>query len=258
MKTRTIVQTVLLLAFVGFNSTAFPQYSENIYAHLDKEVYLPGEDIWFKAYVFENGKPSINSTTLYAGLYNAMGNLLAEKQYPLFDGCGAGNFKLSDSVETACLQLRMFTKNMLSADSGNVYLRNIIVYDKTKLTGNDVVKNKNISIEFFPEGGTLVADINNFIIYKANNASANFSASITDTQGTFIDSIFFDANGSAKNQFTPLGQKKYLLNWREENKVLNAAFPLTASTGAVLHTEVGNNTLYYFISKNNIDRKSVV
>ncbi|HQW93419.1 MAG TPA: hypothetical protein PKY28_09990, partial [Ferruginibacter sp.] len=47
--------------------TDFPQ--EKIHIHFDKEFYLPGETIWFKAYLFEENLPSERSTNFYAALY---------------------------------------------------------------------------------------------------------------------------------------------------------------------------------------------
>ena len=39
--------------------------SEKIYIHYDKEYYVTGETIWFKAYLYSDGKPSGMSTNLF-------------------------------------------------------------------------------------------------------------------------------------------------------------------------------------------------
>ena len=52
---------------INFFGTNFPQ--EKIHIHFDKESYLPGETIWFKAYLFEENLPSEKSTSFYAA-YN--------------------------------------------------------------------------------------------------------------------------------------------------------------------------------------------
>ena len=55
---------------INLYGTNFPQ--EKIHIHFDKEVYLPGETIWFKAYVFEENLPSERSTNFYAALYDEL------------------------------------------------------------------------------------------------------------------------------------------------------------------------------------------
>ncbi|RYY66291.1 MAG: hypothetical protein EOO13_15990, partial [Chitinophagaceae bacterium] len=247
MKLNVSLFFVLLLISIP----CFSQTSETIYAHLDKEIYLPGEQMWFKAYVLENGKPGLSSTTLYAGLYDMNGKLLQEKRYPLMLGSAAGNFQISDSIPTAGLQLRLFTKSMIRADSNNAYQRSLAVYNKKLMAGPETTATKEIVMEAFPEGGQLVAGVINHMLYAASNAPANLVAALTDQQGNFVDSIYFDALGSARSQFTPAAQKNYQLQWMEGNTLKTVALPIIAAAGAVMHTEIGGDKLYYFISKNN-------
>ncbi|HEX4372556.1 MAG TPA: hypothetical protein VHZ50_04535, partial [Puia sp.] len=44
----------------------YPQ--EKVYVHFDKNLYNPGETIWFKAYVFSGNLPSTISKNFYTEL----------------------------------------------------------------------------------------------------------------------------------------------------------------------------------------------
>ena len=59
---------------INLYGTNFSQ--EKIHIHFDRESYLPGETIWFKAYLFEEYLPSTKSTNFYASLYDENGKLI--------------------------------------------------------------------------------------------------------------------------------------------------------------------------------------
>ncbi|MEI9957250.1 MAG: hypothetical protein WDM90_13325 [Ferruginibacter sp.] len=91
----------------------FPQ--EKIHIHFDKESYLPGETIWFKAYVFEEYQPSSRSTNFYASLYDADGKLIQQQLCPIFGGTASGHFQIPDSLQSKQLICRAFTAWMLTS-----------------------------------------------------------------------------------------------------------------------------------------------
>src|SRR6478672_10790227 len=95
--------------------SAISQGKEHIHIHLDRNIYLPGETIFFKAYLFQNNIPS-PSSNLYAAMYSSEGSLLQQKTYPIFFGTAQGDFQIPDDLKLPAVQLRLFTKNM-AADS---------------------------------------------------------------------------------------------------------------------------------------------
>src|SRR5688572_465070 len=104
------MKTFLLLLSLFTFTTVLSQ--ETIHLHTDKDIYRPGDNIWFKAYLLNDNKPSLLSSNLYATLYDATGRMIAHKQFPVFDGIANGDFIISDSIDQKALQLRVFTKNM--------------------------------------------------------------------------------------------------------------------------------------------------
>src|SRR5262249_35099862 len=61
----------------------FPQ--EKIHVHFDKNVYNPGETIWFKSYLYTGADPSLISKNFYAEFSDANGNLIQKKIAPLYE-----------------------------------------------------------------------------------------------------------------------------------------------------------------------------
>ena len=59
----------------------YPQ--EKIHLQLDKNLYRPGETVWFKAYIFTGADPSMLSRNFYAELSDPSGRILERKVYPV-------------------------------------------------------------------------------------------------------------------------------------------------------------------------------
>ena len=235
------------------SAASFAQSAEKIHVHFDKDIYLPGETVWFKAYIFEFGKPSV-STNLYAGWYNKEGKLLQEKRLAVFTGTANGDFAIPDSAPSPVYQLRLFTRNMRQADSSQVFLRSVAVYQPGKKTTAPVTYDP-VSVNVYPEGGSLIAGINNHVAFRmipVGQATTNVGAALTDAEGKLVDSVYFDNTGLAKIQFTPRAATKYLLQWPGMNgEPQSVSLPAAEMNGATLHTELAGSDLYYMVQKNN-------
>ena len=60
-------------------AAGFPQ--EKMYLQFDKAVYVPGETIWFKAYLMQGIAPSTIRTNLYIVFADENGNVLRHIQH---------------------------------------------------------------------------------------------------------------------------------------------------------------------------------
>jgi len=143
----------------------FPQ--EKIHIHFDKESYLPGETIWFKAYLFEEYLPSARSTNFYASLYDEDGRLIQQQLCPIFNGTTDGHFQIPDSLQSKQLICRAYTTWMLNFDTTFLFTKAIrLINNDAK--GNNSKAIKTVSLQFFPEGGDIVEGTRNTIAFKAN------------------------------------------------------------------------------------------
>lgn len=249
--TKTLAVTfILACAF----TTTFSQSAEKIHVHFDKDIYLPGETVWFKAYIFDDGKPTL-STNLYAGWYSKDGRLLKEKRYPVFTGTANGDFDIPDSLPDAVYQLRLFTQKMQQADSSHVFVRSVAVYQLAGNKAGNTAVVGNVAVTAYPEGGALIAGINNYVAFKVTYEGTTApitGAALTDDEGKLVDSVYFDETGLAKLQFSPKQATKYLVKWTgADGQQQTTALPLPEMNGATLHTELTGKDLYYMVQKNN-------
>src|SRR3954464_12687231 len=70
---------------------------QKVHVHFDKDVYIAGETIWFKAYLFSGFSLAAISRNFYAELVNDKGIVLQRKVYPVVESGVAGNFDIPDS-----------------------------------------------------------------------------------------------------------------------------------------------------------------
>ena len=248
---RIFVSIVTLSIFLIGKSQA----QEKIHLHLDKDIYLPGETIWFKAYLFYNNQPSFLSTNFYLAVYDDEGKLLHQKHYPIFGGTCNGNIALPDTLTTNTLRLRAVTKGLLLADSSNYYERTVTVFKKNKTTPTVIIPDKNITLEFLPEGGNAIAGLQNVIVVKAtfdNEAPAQISGKITENvTGVFIDSFYTNTNGLGKILLLPEAGKTYSAIWQgKSNTVQTTTLVSNTANGVLFHFEKVKNILYCNVLKN--------
>ncbi len=149
---------------INLYGTDFPQ--EKIHIHFDKESYLPGETIWFKAYIFEENLPSARSTNFYAALYDEQGKLVQQQISPIFSSTSDGHFVVPDSLQSAQLICSAYTTWMLNFDTSMIFTQVIKIID-SKITAENNKVNKTTHLQFFPEGGDIIEGVKNTIAFKA-------------------------------------------------------------------------------------------
>jgi len=188
----------------------FPQ--EKIYAHLDKDNYFSGEDIWFKVYILSNGLPGSQSSDCYVELVSANGKVINKKILPVYWGTSSGNMAIPDSLPTGNYFIRCYTAWMLNFNNASVFSKGIYIYNfNDSLLKKPTIKNI-YSIQFLPEGGNIVNDVNNVIAFKAVNQfgyPANVAGEVLDNNDSAICSLQSFHDGMGKIVLKPKVGKTY-------------------------------------------------
>ncbi|HEY5393155.1 MAG TPA: hypothetical protein VIJ57_13615, partial [Hanamia sp.] len=143
----------------------FPQ--ERIYLHYDKSSYAPGETVWFKTYIMQAIYPADDSKTVYIDWSDQNGKLLLHTLSPLLDGTAFGQFSIPENFSGKYIHVKAYTKWMLNFDSSFLYEKDIrILSDSISQAHAIVIKPE---LNFFPEGGDVIAGVTNKIAFIAND-----------------------------------------------------------------------------------------
>mgnify|MGYP001582541096 CR=1 FL=1 len=236
MKKLLIIQGLLLAVVFhtsaqkidsALNVLATQHLSEKIYIHYDKEYYVAGETIWFKAYLYSDGKPSGISSTLYLQFADSKGRVIFNKKYLASGAVAKGNIDIPDSLPQGNYYIRAFTAGMLNYEETFIYTKNIFVL-KPSATNAPPSANisQNVSLQFFPESGNLVDGILTVVGFKATDqwgTPVEVNGIIKTEDKTTIASFKSYHDGIGRVQFKPQAGKKYIA------EVETAAGPRTYS-----------------------------
>jgi len=181
------------VSIVDHFSKNLPQ--EKVYLHFDNSTYYQGDDIWFSCYLVASGfhETSTLSQTLYVELLNPGGEVINKQILKVENGKCHGNFTLNKlPFYSGFYEVRAYTKYMLNFGEETIFSRTFAVYDKPTKPGaydeknlmkygrgsypvlrKTPVKEKAVTLKFYPEGGNLVAGVTSQVAFEATDAYGN-------------------------------------------------------------------------------------
>ncbi len=231
----------------------YPQ--EKIHVHFDKGLYSPGETIWFKAYIFSGADPSVFSKNFYAELSDASGAIVQRKVYPISESSTAGNFDLPKNLKAAHLHFRAYTTWMTNFDTAFFYERDIRIYDK-KIDSAGVTVTlvpRQIKLQFFPEGGDLVAGVEGIVAFKANDQFGYpfpVKGSVVDKNGKEVLTFNSEHDGMGKFLLTVDKGDSLTAVWKDDMQVEHkTGLPSVKNTGAVIRAIPGNQKVLFSVAR---------
>jgi len=208
----------------------YPQ--EKLHLHTDRNFYVPGEKIWFKAYLTDAAtlQPAANSRYVYVELINDQDSLISRVMIRPENGMYYGHLFLSEFVHEGNYTLRAYTQYMENLGDDYFFKKNIRIGNldfDTKQSFSMGQKNKraqtekdDFDVSFFPEGGNLVEGASCKVAFKALNRSGyseTITGDITDEAGSIITPIQTVHAGMGAFNYIPLLGKRYFLKCRNSN-----------------------------------------
>ncbi len=220
---------------------------EKVYLHTDREAWIAGEDLWFKAYFRSGFQPSSLSTSLYVELVNTDGTVLQSAVFPVYQGITQGQLELSKDMVTGYYFLRAWSPSMLNQPDF-LFTKTIRIYGRQGITKEPVPK-KTIQLHFFPEGGNLVTGLVNNIAFKANNENGlpdDVQMTIFNSKGQAIVQAKSYHDGMGLFPFMPLqGEKYYAVITNAEDH--RYALPEPLEQGLSMRIRKSNGRVHFSI-----------
>jgi hypothetical protein len=229
-------------------SNSYPQ--EKIYIHFDKPYYSIGEDIWFKSYLVDgyNHQPIAFSKVIYVELINPQNEIIEKKTIRVDKGGGNGDFHLSQSIPEGVYTVRAYTNFMRNFDQAFFFSKKIQIWHPeealtTRESAEQTTPSKEqnqLSLQFFPEGGNLVAGLLNYVGFKAVGS---------DGKGIDLKGIIEDSNGNKVMDFNaskfgmgvfvivPQPGVSYVGKVNFNNESMTFPLPVAEKKGIVMHVD---------------------
>ncbi len=251
-----IIYFLLLLFFTGTFAQSTPEIRlkkvitdyfllerETIHTQFNKNVFLTGESIWFKGYVFhrKTDKPFYSCTNIFASLMDNEGNEIENQLLYGNMGSFSGNFNLKNNLKSGRYYIRFYTNwmNNFTEDESSVYEVKIINPEEgidTALLANE--KASEIKIELNPEGGTLLENKTNTIgvnIITCNNKPLPITqVSLLDEKDKVIEVIPINELGCGKFNLFIQSDSNYKIVADINNNRFEENIPKPSPQGVIL------------------------
>ncbi len=146
---------------------------EKVYVHLNKNDFLTGEVVWFKIYCVDgsSNKPLDLSKVAYIELLDNKNVAVLQTKVSLKNGAGNGSFILSSLLNSGSYRLRAYTNWMRNFDAAWYFQQDItIINPNIPLPADTRLDSSTYDIQFFPEGGHLVAGLSSNVAFKITAA----------------------------------------------------------------------------------------
>src|SRR5215203_252140 len=217
--------------------------SEKIYLQYDKSSYYAGETIWFKAYLLDGIVPATESKTLYIDWVSDNGTLLSHTVSPIVDGTTNGQIEVPENYSSNFVHVRAYTRWMLNFDTAFLYSKDIHILSPDAVNKKGAVPVP--AIQFFPEGGDIIAGVKNRIAFKANDQfgkPVKIKGKLLDTKNNVIQSFSSVHDGMGSFVFVPQPGLSYLVKWTDEkNSEHMSDLPAIQSSGTTLQVAIEAN-----------------
>ena len=208
----------------------YPQ--EKIHLHTDRDIYVPGEKIWFKAYVTDavTHRYPTDSRYVYVELIDMSDSLVNRVMIRPIDDLFHGYLSLPKQLPEGNYTLRAYTRYMENLGDDYFFKKNIGIRElpsREKVSSGVKQRDKkdrfgkdDFEVSFFPEGGNLPEGVLCKVAFKALNKSGYpeiISGEVVDETGAEITSATTFHAGMGMFGYVPKQGKRYFLNCRNGN-----------------------------------------
>lgn len=194
-----------------FNKT---QFQETTYLHVNTSFLVVGESILFTVYCLNANDDRLSdlSTIAYVELINENAVPVLQTKIVLKEGIGFGDFFLPSTLSSGNYSLIAYTKWMRNFSKENFFKTQLTIINPFRKPATPTLsKNEGGVLEFFPEGGKLIANINNTIGFRAvsEKVKGSFSGKVVDEAGNVLVEFSPTFNGMGKFSLLPAMNKEY-------------------------------------------------
>ncbi|HVU85026.1 MAG TPA: hypothetical protein VHC50_09300, partial [Puia sp.] len=248
-----------------FNRYRSSYLQEKLYVHTDKSFYVPGEILWFRIYDVDASfhRPLNISKIAYVELLDASNRSVLQEKVSLKPGEDDGSLVIPVTLPSGNYRFRAYTRWMKNF-SANYFFEKSIRIANLLLPAADSVspKEEKYDIQFFPEGGDLVQQVNSKVAFRITDEygkGLEASGALVDDQQDTLLKFQTLKMGLGHFNFTPAANRKYnaVISLQSGRQVISA-LPSALSTGYALRLERNNGLLNISVHTTGIPDQSFV
>ena len=222
-----------------------PDARSSIYLATNKDIYVAGEDLWFNAVVLDAQHRHLSDTdkTLYVQLVNQYTDSVAWQEiYSIHKGLANGHVYLPQTLGEGMFQLRAYSAHSWSP--GHKYFYQAVpvrivsapraIRRKSPDWSHKEKPAPGMKLGIFPEGGQLVANVENRVAVQAANSSGipvEAKATVLKNNRPVL-SFTTSRYGTAAFKIVPEPAAQYTIRFDASDTIY--AFPKTQEKGMAI------------------------
>ncbi len=216
-------------------------FREKVYVKTDKATYIAGETIWFKIYNVDGyyNKPLSFEKVAYVEVLGSNQKPVMQAKIELDNGTGKGFLLIPFSLNSGAYILRAYTSWMKNFPNSIYYEQRLNVINTFKKPDwSNLEQPVKYDIQFFPEGGDLVNDLESTIGFKITDQygkGLEGNGILINSNGDTITDFHTQKFGMGNFSFTPAENKYYKAAVRINGETIIKDLPVVKASGYVLH-----------------------
>ncbi|MFN4145017.1 MAG: TonB-dependent receptor plug domain-containing protein [Runella sp.] len=235
-------------------------FHEKVYLHLDRPYYATGETIWFKAYATfaaDNSADTLSRVLYVELLRKQTQQRVLSRKIRLNGGVGQGDIFLPDTLAGGMYQIRAYTQWMRNYTDELFFRKDIQIVRPDTPPSNLLPPNADdIDVQFLPEGGQLVQNLESRIALKAIDVSGKgveVAGFVLNQSNDTLVGFKSEHLGMGVFNFRPDAAEKYRVVVQKPNgQFVQVPFPKIEKEGFVMTVDNLSNkdNLRVFIKHN--------
>lgn len=196
----------------------FKVQPDYLYLHLNKTSFFVNETLWFAAYAYniQLQEPNKQITNLEVSIYDENQNFITHKTLYMNGGKSWGDFNLNEKdFKPGKYYITAYTEYMKNFEEKSSFIQMFTVLGQEKAQPQKKSL-ENYDLHVLPEGGHLIANIQNTLGVKMSNSNAQgtpFKAILYNSSQDTLEEFSSNKWGFSKFTFTPETNKNYFIDF---------------------------------------------
>jgi hypothetical protein len=243
----------------NYIDTYFYYDRENIHVQFNKNIYVNNEDLAFKGYVWSknNSLPHANTANVELVIYNEQQQIIQKQLLYTIKGAFAGGLHLNDKFKTGKYYFHFYTNWMNNFKEDDSFTQTIEIINKNEPYNfkTNEPNWKTATITLFPEGGSIINDINNTVgvtIRDCNQKGIEIDGIVVDSKSNEVSHFRTNKMGHGVFYFIPNLKENYFLKIKSDKLTVSQSLPKVQETGIIVtyNNNLPNNKLIIAVKTN--------
>lgn len=234
-----------------FTNYHLANLQEKIYLHTDKDFYLAGETIWFKAYLVDVffHKPLAISRIAYIDVIDQNGKPVLQTSISIsYNATGTGSFVIPASLSSGHYTIRAYTNIMKNVGAAAFFSKPITIVNTLSpwIAKTNMEQSDSVILNLYPEGGNMVYGLRSRVAFKLTNKfgePVKGSGLLTTAKNDTVLKFSATESGTGSFYFTPLQNAQYRIRLTDNAVPVKVNWPLIFNEGYVMELKESANSI---------------